>query len=360
MFLTFFAYIVIDKEKRCGMSDTLTRYYSFERAQLCGCATFSDSTKGRMREEDHEEGDIRTPFMHDRDRIIHSKSFRRLMHKTQCFLSPEGDHYRTRLTHTLEVTQIARTVARAIGLNEDLTEAAALGHDLGHTPFGHAGERLLNSLCPDGFKHNEQSLRVVDTLENDGKGLNLTFEVRNAIVCHTGNIEASTPEGRLIKFADRIAYINHDIDDAIRAGVIKSDDIPSELKKILGDTHSARIDVMVKSLITKTSENILKGEPLIEMHSDIYEATMLLREFLFDNVYFNPIAKSEESKAGEMLTKLYEYFYKNKDKIPDEYRRNIGENCSLERAVCDYLACMSDRYAVLTFENLFIPKNWNR
>jgi len=342
------------------MTDIVKGYYSFEGVHLSKFAVSSSDTKGRVRDEARDSNDIRTPFMRDRDRIIHSKSFRRLMHKTQCFLSPEGDHYRTRLTHTLEVSQIARTVARALHLNEDLTEAAALGHDLGHTPFGHAGERLLDALCPEGFKHNEQSLRVVDVLEKDGEGLNLTYEVRNAIVCHTGSIEADTLEGRLIKFADRIAYINHDIDDAVRAGVLSNDDIPQELKLILGDTHRNRIDVMVKSIIYKTGDNIKKDIFSIEMQPEIYEATMKLREFLFDNVYFNPIAKSEESKAGEMMTLLYEYFCKNIDKVPEEYRRNIGETCSKERAVCDYLACMSDRYAVVTFQNLFIPKKWNK
>ena len=342
------------------MTDIVKSYYSFEGVHLSKFAVSSCRTMGRVREESSDSNDIRTPFMRDRDRIIHSKSFRRLMHKTQCFLSPEGDHYRTRLTHTLEVSQIARTVARALHLNEDLTEAAALGHDLGHTPFGHAGERLLDGLCPEGFKHNEQSLRVVDVLEKDGDGLNLTYEVRNAIVCHTGSIEADTLEGRLIKFADRIAYINHDIDDAIRAGVLSNEDIPGELKSVLGDTHRKRIDVMVKSIIYKTGDNIKKDIFNIEMQPEIYDATMKLREFLFDNVYFNPIAKSEESKAGEMMTLLYEYFCQNIDKVPEEYRKNIGKTCSKERAVCDYLACMSDRYAVVTFQNLFIPKKWSK
>ena len=342
------------------MTEILQNYYRYEQQHLSVFAVPSAATRGRLREDPSDDEEIRTPFMRDRDRIIHSKSFRRLMHKTQCFLSPEGDHYRTRLTHTLEVSQIARTVARALCLNEDLTEAAALGHDLGHTPFGHAGERILNSLCSEGFRHNEQSLRVVDVLEKDGEGLNLTYEVRNAIVCHTGEVQADTLEGRLIKFADRIAYINHDIDDAIRAGVLKNEDIPLSLREILGETHRKRIDVMVRSLIDKTQSNLDHGIYCMEMVPAIYEATMKLREFLFENVYFNPVAKSEESKAGEMLRILYDYYYKNKDKIPYEYRKNIGENCSLERAVCDYLACMSDRYALLTFENLFVPKKWNK
>lgn len=340
--------------------DVLNGYYAFENDFLNKYAVHSSMSKGRIKDEPFEKDNIRTPFMRDRDRIIHTKSFRRLMHKTQCFLSPEGDHYRTRLTHTLEVSQIARTLARSLRLNEDLTEAAALGHDLGHTPFGHAGERILDSLCSEGFKHNEQSLRMVDFLEKDGQGLNLTYEVRNAILCHTGPIEADTLEGKLIKFADRIAYINHDIDDAIRAGVLVSEDIPNELREILGNTHRARIDIMVKSIMSKTSENLDNGIKNIEMQPDIYDATMKLRSFLFENVYFNPTAKSEESKAGDMLTFLYEYFYKNKDKIPNEYKKNIDLSCSLERCICDYIACMTDRYAVLTFENLFIPKKWNK
>ena len=342
------------------MTEIQKSYFDFEEIRLSKFAARSSATKGRLKPEPTDEADIRTPFMRDRDRIIHCKAFRRLMHKTQCFLSPEGDHYRTRLTHTLEVSQIARTVARALGLNEDLTEAASLGHDLGHTPFGHAGERILDSLCSEGFKHNEQSLRVVDILEKDGVGLNLTYEVRNAILCHTGELKADTLEGRLIKFADRIAYINHDIDDAVRAGVLSNDDIPSDLRNILGDTHRKRIDVMVKSLIYRTKENFDRDIFEIEMHSDIYDATMRLREFLFKNVYFNPVAKSEESKAGEMLKLLYDYYKNNYDKIPEEYRKGLSTDCSLERAVCDYLACMSDRYAVLTFENLFIPKKWNK
>lgn len=337
----------------------LNNNYLCETSSLCRFAATSQNSKGRLIAESDSD-DIRTPFMRDRDRIIHSKSFRRLMHKTQCFLSPEGDHYRTRLTHTLEVSQIARTIARALCLNEDLTEAASLGHDLGHTPFGHAGERILNSLCPEGFKHNEQSLRVVDCLEKDGEGLNLTYEVRNAIVCHTGSVDADTLEGRIIKFADRIAYINHDIDDAVRAGVLNDNDIPVELKNILGHTHRERIDVMVRSIISKTSENFYKNIYDLQMEQEIYSATMELRKFLFENVYFNPVAKSEESKAEEMLSILYDYFCKHTSKMPEEYSKNIDKTCSLERAVCDYIACMSDRFAVFTFENLFIPKKWNK
>ena len=340
------------------MSDKKGTFADFAEMGLCEFATLSQNTHGRERQEENDDSDIRTPFMRDRDRIIHSKSFRRLMHKTQCFLSPEGDHYRTRLTHTLEVSQISRTIARALRLNEDLTEAIALGHDLGHTPFGHAGERALNKLCPEGFKHNEQSLRVVDVIERDGKGLNLTKEVRNGIVCHTGAEDPFTPEGNIIKIADRIAYINHDIDDATRAGVLNENDIPFGLRAVLGDSHSVRIDTMVKSVIRATKRNFAREIVKVEMEADIYESTMSLRQFLFDNVYFNPVAKSEESKACDMIDRMYDYFCKNSEKIPFEYRKNLDYNTSLERTVCDYLGCMTDRFAVQTFENLFVPKKW--
>ncbi len=334
-------------------------YHYSERNDLCKFATLSVNSVGRVRPEADENNDIRTPFMRDRDRIIHSKSFRRLMHKTQCFLSPEGDHYRTRLTHTLEVSQIGRTIARALRLNEDLTEAIALGHDLGHTPFGHAGERELHKLCPDGFSHNEQSLRVVDLIERDGQGLNLTAEVRDGILCHTGSIDADTPEGQIIRIADRIAYINHDIDDAIRAGVLSDSAIPTELSNLLGDNHSARIDCMVRSVIEATEENFENGLASVCMSKEIKAASDELREFLFKNVYFNPIAKSEETKACDMINKMYEYFFANTDKIPLEYRKFLDRGESKERVVCDYLACMTDRYAVQTFTNLFIPKKWS-
>jgi len=340
------------------VSELQNCYGYLERQDLCEFATLNENSKGRQKSEEGDFSDIRTPFMRDRDRIIHSKSFRRLMHKTQCFLSPEGDHYRTRLTHTLEVSQIGRTIARALRLNEDLTEAIALGHDLGHTPFGHAGERELDKLCPDGFRHNEQSLRVVDVIERDGLGLNLTYEVRDGILCHTGDKEADTPEGMIIKFADRIAYINHDIDDAVRAGILNEKDIPFGLRAVLGETHSQRIDTMVKSVIRATSRNFKNGNPTVSMEMNMYESTMTLRQFLFDNVCFNPVAKSEETKACDMINKMYEYFCIHSDKIPFEYRMNLDIGWSVERTVCDYIACMTDRYAVQTFRNLFIPKKW--
>lgn len=329
--------------------------YKREKELFCEYATFSENTRGR--ESVIDECSFRTPFRRDRDRIIHSKSFRRLMHKTQCFLSPEGDHYRTRLTHTLEVTQIAQTIARALRLNEDLCEAASLGHDLGHTPFGHAGERVLDAIFKDGFRHNEQSLRTVDVLERDGAGLNLTYEVRDAILCHTGKKQADTLEGKIIKFADRIAYINHDIDDAVRGGVIKNEDIPSVLCDVLGYTHGARIDTMVKSVIEASEKTFAEGKPEIVMDDETAKATDSLRDFMFENVYLNSVAKSEESKACSMLETMYLYFVKNPDKISEEYKRYLNEY-TVERVVCDYIAGMTDRYAVAVYENLFVPKVW--
>ncbi len=329
--------------------------YAREKEFFCEYATFSENTKGRQKEI--TECDFRTPFRRDRDRIIHSKSFRRLMHKTQCFLSPEGDHYRTRLTHTLEVTQIAQTIARALRLNEDLCEAASLGHDLGHTPFGHAGERVLDSICKEGFRHNEQSLRTVDILERDGQGLNLTYEVRDAILCHTGPKSADTLEGKIIKYADRIAYINHDIDDAVRGGVISKEQIPIKLRNLLGTTHGERINTMVKSIIEASEKSFKAGNPQILMEDEIDKATNELRDFMFENVYLNPIAKGEETKACSMIETMYYYFEKNTDKIPQEYKKYL-EHSPVQRVVCDYIAGMTDRYAVSVYENLFIPKVW--
>ena len=319
--------------------------YANERNTLCERAFLSENSAGRLKPL--RPCPVRTDFMRDRDRIIHSKSFRRLMHKTQVFLAPEGDHYRTRLTHTLEVTQIARTLARALRLNEDLTEAAALGHDLGHTPFGHSGERALDRLCPNGFRHYEQSLRVADKLEN----LNLTVEVRDGMLNHSGANRASTLEGQLIKYADRIAYINHDIDDAIRAGILKAGDLPRDLTEILGDTHSKRISTMVNAVIAYGTD----GD--IGMTEPHWEATMKLRSFMFENVYFNSAAKSEDSKVADMIEHIYEYFRKQPDKLPPEYQANIEED-GVERSICDYIACMTDRYALALFEELFVPKTW--
>ena len=296
----------------------------------------------------------RTEFQRDRDRIIHSKSFRRLMHKTQVFFFPEDEHYRTRMTHTLEVAQISRIIARALRLNEDLCEAAALGHDLGHTPFGHSGEKAMQRFFDPKFAHYEQSLRVVEKLEDNGKGLNLTWEVKDAILNHSGENEASTLEGRIIKLADRIAYINHDIDDAIRANILSIDDIPKELLKTLGRGHSERINSMVTSIITESMD-----KPYIKMSNEIGEATMELRAFLFKNVYRNNLVKGEEEKAIEMLRILFDYFLKNPIEMPFIYFKNT-ETESKERCVCDYLSSMTDRFAIERFRELYVPSNWRR
>jgi len=294
----------------------------------------------------------RTDFQRDRDRILHCKSFRRLMHKTQVFFSPEDEHFRTRMTHTLEVTQISRIIARALRLNEDLCEAAALGHDLGHTPFGHSGEYAMQRFYSPDFAHYKQSLRVVEHLENNGEGLNLTWEVRDAILNHTGSNEASTLEGKVIKLADRIAYINHDIDDAIRAGVLSIDDIPREIISTLGKGHSERINNMVKSVISESYE-----KPHVKMSDEISEATLALRSFLFENVYHNKVVKAEENKAIEMIRILFEYFVNSPEKLPPLYRANCATD-GTERSVCDYISSMTDRYAIKTFRELYVPDIW--
>ncbi len=321
-----------------------------ERERFSAFAFLSENTKGRQHLT--PPCTTRTEFQRDRDRIIHSKAFRRLMHKTQVFLCPEDDHYRTRLTHTLEVAQIARTIARGLFLNEDLTEAAALGHDLGHTPFGHAGEEVLRECFSPDFTHYRQSLRVVDVLEQDGMGLNLTYEVRDGIVNHAGENRASTLEGRIIKFADRIAYINHDIDDAIRARILRIDDIPAELLELLGRTHSERIGTLVNDILKNSTDR-----EDIFMTPELQTAMMDLRGFLFEYVYRNPKAKGEEVRAKDMLRRMYEYLVKHPEKIPAEEVRVQREE-SVERRVCDYIAGMTDRYAIGVFENLFIPKVW--
>ena len=317
-------------------------------------ATFADSSLGRIGIE--SKCKTRTDFQRDRDRILHSKSFRRLKHKTQVFISPEKDHFRTRLTHTLEVSQIARTIARALELNEDLVEAMALGHDLGHTPFGHSGEAVLNKLNPKGFKHYEQSIRVVDFLESTEKrqGLNLTYEVRDGILNHSGDNEAFTLEGKIIKFADRIAYINHDIDDAIRAGIIKNEELPRDLIDILGDSHSKRINTMINSIIDESYH-----KDYIKMQDDIQRATLELRAFMFQNVYRNKIVKSENDKIEILLNSLFEYYYKNIDKIPKEQLKIYEKLDHIkEDIVCDYIAGMTDIYAVEKWKELYIPKGW--
>ena len=323
-----------------------------ERTLLAPGATLAADSLGREREEAPDE--VRTCFMRDRDRIIHSKSFRRLKHKTQVFLSPEGDHYRTRLTHTLEVAQISRTVARALRLNEDLAEAIALGHDLGHTPFGHAGERALSEALGKPFNHNEQSLRVVRLLEKEGKGLNLTREVLDGILCHTGPKEADTREGRIVRFADRIAYINHDIDDAVRAGVLSENDIPFDIKLALGSTHSRRIAALVNAMIDFGRET---GE--IGMDDNTAAVMNDLRDSMFEEVYQNPVAKGEEGKSEAIVRYLYHHFAQDANRLPAEYWA-IADRDGLPTAVCDYIAGMTDRYAVMVYQDLTIPKSWNK
>ena len=331
------------------MDDQIRKKSCFlEHTTLSHLAAFADQSRGRLREE--PECPVRTAFQRDRDRIIHCAAFRRLKHKTQVFLSPEGDHYRTRLTHTLEVSQIARTIARGLDLNEDLTEAIALGHDLGHTPFGHAGERALDAVCSFGFHHYEQSLRVVDVVEKDGEGLNLTYEVRNGIVCHTKGAEADTLEGRIVRLADRIAYINHDIDDAVRAGVMRETDIPSGIREGLGQTKSARINHLVLSAIENSKHTIA----MVSVDSALFEE---LHDFMFKHVYTNPVCKSEESKAIDMIQWLFGFYMEKPENLPQNYQR-ILERDGKERAVCDFVAGMSDRYAIKVFESYFIPQSW--
>lgn len=332
---------------------------AIESGILHSSASFSYRTKGRMKAE--KEGEIRTAFQRDRDRIIHSKAFRRLKHKTQVFLAPKGDHYRTRLTHTLEVSQIARTIAKALRLNEDLTEAIALGHDLGHPPFGHAGEAILSEIAPGGFHHNEQSLRVVDLLERKGEGLNLTFEVRNGIVMHSkgmGEILADdslhtavTLEGQIVRVSDVIAYSNHDLDDALRAGVLYIKDIPEELLVKLGDTHSKRIDKMVTDVVYTTMKADYAS---ISMSPFIKEQLYRLRDFLYNHVYENQITKKEFYKATKILKELYEHYMKHS--FGEHEYVSHGE--SRERIVCDFIAGMTDRFAITTYEKLFIPQPW--
>ena len=321
-----------------------------EHQLLADNACFADRSRGRAREE--KPCALRTCFQRDVDRIVHSKSFRRLKHKTQVFLQPEGDHYRTRMTHTLEVARIARTMARGLQLNEDLTEAAALGHDLGHTPFGHAGERVLGEVMEGGFRHNEQSQRVVDRLEKDGEGLNLTYEVRRGILCHTGAQHAETLEGQLVRLADKIAYINHDIDDAIRGGIIGPLDIPIALSQCLGFTHSERINTLTADVISAS-----EGQPSIRQSEQVGEAMRELREFMFEAVYRNPVAKGEEGKAQDMLRRMFEYYRNDPDALPPEFQ-DIRQREGTERAVCDYIAGMTDTFAVQTYGALFIPSSW--
>ncbi|MDR1015979.1 MAG: deoxyguanosinetriphosphate triphosphohydrolase [Coriobacteriales bacterium] len=333
-----------------------------EHLNLSAYAAFSDAAK---RERSEAPDRFRTAFQRDRDRIVHSKAFRRLMHKTQVFLAPEGDHYRTRLTHTLEVSQIARSIARPLRLNEDLTEAIAMGHDLGHTPFGHTGEEALSQalaiyrgLDPADpgnqrlFRHNLQSLRMVEHLENDGRGLNLTQEVKNGIVCHTGSTKATTLEGQIVHTADRIAYVNHDIDDAIRAGVIVESDLPLSTHTILGNRHSLRITTLVEDMVEQSDGGRIKQS------ERVYQAMMELRAFLFDNVYQSQTVKSQTLKAQKMLAGLFSYYLKHPEALGEGYLE-MAEG-RIEVAACDYIASMTDRFAIKTFEELFVPRSWNQ
>ena len=323
-----------------------------ERTYMSPYATLSENSRGRDREE--PECDIRPVFQRDRDRILHCKSFRRLKHKTQVFLSPQGDHYRTRLTHALEVSQNARTIAKALRLNESLVEAIALGHDLGHTPFGHAGEGMLNELCNGGFKHNEQSVRIVEKLEKNGKGLNLTWEVRDGILNHQTSLMPSTLEGKIVRLSDKIAYINHDIDDAIRAHVLLEDDIPEEYRKILGFDTRERLNTLIHDIIDHS-----RNRNDIYMSPEVAGAMQGLRQFMFQNVYTNPIAKGEETKAKELLERLFVYYLKHIDVLPGYYLQMLEEGEENDRVVCDYIAGMTDQYAVAKYNEYFMPKSWH-
>ena len=324
----------------------------YEREYLSPFATLSMNSKGRLHPEN--ECDIRPVFQRDRDRIIHSKSFRRLKDKTQVFLTPEGDHYRTRLTHTLEVSQNARTIAKALRLNEDLAEAIALGHDLGHTPFGHAGERALNEVCPLGFEHSQQSVRTVDILEKSGMGLNLTMEVRDGILNHQTKGTPSTLEGKIVRFSDKIAYIHHDMDDAIRGGILTEADIPKEISSIIGETTRERLNFFVHDLVTHS-----QGKNDICMSEEVDQAMKKLRRFMFERVYNNPQAKGEEDKAEQLMITLYEYYMKNTALLPQEYQRMMYDGELKERVVCDYVGAMTDRFSIAKYEEIYIPKCWH-
>ena len=329
--------------------DVRTRTEEIERLTLAPWATFSDASRGRQRPE--EQDPIRPVVQRDRDRVRHCKAFRRLKQKTQVFLSPEGDLYRTRLTHTLEVSQIARTIARALRLNEDLTEAISLAHDLGHTPFGHAGERALDKLTPGGFKHNMQSLRVVDKLEKDGQGLNLTWEVRNGIVTHTKGIWAATPEGRIVRMADQIAYVNHDIEDAVRAGVLDPATLPKDCTAVLGQTKSARITTMINSILAHSDGDVGVG-------AEEHAAFLALRDFMYTTVYVDKNAKREEQKVDKVIGELYEYYLAHVDQMSNFYVQ-LAYQDDPERAVTDYISGMSDEFAIRTFEDVFVPRKWH-
>ena len=327
------------------------RTEEIERLTLAPWATFSDASRGRQRQE--EPDDIRPVFQRDRDRVIHCKAFRRLKQKTQVFLSPEGDLYRTRLTHTLEVTQVARTIARALRLNEDLTEAIGLAHDLGHTPFGHAGEAALNKLCPDGFKHYMQSLRVVDKLEKEGRGLNLTWEVRDGILNHRTSGNPATLEGKIVQLSDKIAYTNHDIDDAIRAGMLKPKDIPRDIVARIGTRSSSRINAMVRDTIFHSM-----GINDIRMSEEMRQTLKELRAFMFRHVYASDIAVAEHKKAEKIVGDLFDYYLEYPEEMSGEFQALLDDGDPVRQVVCDYIACMTDRFAVAKYKTLFIPQEW--
>lgn len=315
-------------------------------------AAHSRNSKGRLKEE--EPCDIRPAYQRDRDRILHSKSFRRMKDKTQVFLAPKGDHYRTRLTHTLEVSQNARTIAKALRMNEDLVEAIALGHDLGHTPFGHAGERALNAVCPYGYCHSQQSVRVVDILEKSGAGLNLTAEVRDGILNHQTRGMPSTLEGRIVRFSDKIAYIHHDMDDAIRAGILKESDVPEEICRVIGHTTGERLDHFIHDLVSNSF-----GQNEIRMSGPVAEAMGKLRQFMFERVYQNKEAKSEEGKAEILVQTLYNYYRRHLELMPEDYLNLIKRGEPEEKVVCDYIGAMTDRFAIAKYEEIYIPRSWH-
>ena len=325
-----------------------------ERLSLSPYASLSARSAGRVREE--EPCDIRTCYMRDRDRIVHCKSFRRLKDKTQVFLSPQGDHYRTRMMHTLEVSQTARTVAKSLRLNEDLVEAIALGHDLGHTPFGHAGERALNEVSPYGFRHNEQSLRIADVLEKEGRGLNLTHEVRDGMLNHGTNSHPATLEGQIVRLCDKISYVHHDMDDGIRAGILKEEDLPGHLRRLLGDNTKERLNTFIHDMVVQS-----RDKDRIEMSEDIGSALFELRAFMFENLYANPLAKSEEGKAEHMLQMLYRHYVQYPEEMGQEFLSFITEKGeSVERVVCDYISGMTDQYAMAKYDEIFVPRLWSR
>ena len=322
-----------------------------EKEILAPWASFSAESRGRLRDE--EQCDIRPVFQRDRDRILHSKSFRRLKDKTQVFITPDGDHYRTRMTHTLEVSQNARTIAKALRLNEDLTEAIALGHDIGHTPFGHAGERALNRMCSEGFDHSEQSLRTVDILEKDGEGLNLTWETRDGILNHQTSGKPATLEGQIVRISDKIAYFHHDMDDAIRGGIITEAEVPAEIADVLGHSLNDRLDTFIHDII-RTSQ----GKPIVAMSEEVQEAARKFRAFLFEHVYQNPAAKGEEPKAEKLVETLYGYYLFHIDSLPETLKHRMDLGDSKERVTCDYISSMTDRFAIDRYEELFIPLSW--